>query len=501
LGLIYKDLARISWGVLELIKLTVVLGLALVIVFPLGLLMASVSLIDIIYTGYLNQAFLVFGALYSVLGYIAYEYMILGGRIEPGLLESLVAFSLTWLLVPVFFSIPLLIALRIPLVDAVFESVSGFTGTGLTVLVGLDAIKPSILLWRAIMQWVGELGLVVFATVLMPFIWRFSHVLYSLERPVRIAISLRKTALRIFQLYLLITLVGVVACIITGMSVLDAIVHTMTAIATGGMSNYDANYQRVFEYAPLSIYPISVLMFLGGVSFTVLSYIVSGEFKRAWLNDEFRVYLYLILASLFIGLLLMLPRFNWSLIDALIYGSFNTLSGLTTTGFSIGAISELPVDVRILITIFMFIGSMSFSTVGGIKVVRLVVLIKAVKSYVVNIISGGIVQPLIKLGSSVLEEREISNNLLLIILHFISVLTGAFLIKTFMSGVDLVNALFETTSAASAVGLSTGITSPHAPLGVKLVLIALMYFGRLEYIPLLALIGVLIYRKYPVLAK
>jgi trk system potassium uptake protein TrkH len=285
------------------------------------------------------------------------------------------------------------------------------------------------------------------------------------------------------------------------MSVLDAVVHTMTAIATGGMSNYDANYQRIFEYAPLSIYPITVLMFLGGVNFSVLSYIVSGEFKRAWLNEEFRAYLYLTLTSILTPLILLLPRFNWSMRDALIYGSFNTLSGFTTTGFSIGVISELPVDVRILITIFMFIGSMSFSTVGGIKVVRLLVLIKAVKSYVVNIISGGVIQPLVKLGNSVLEEREVSNNLLLIVLHFISVLTGAFLIKTFMLGVDMVNALFETTSAASAVGLSTGITSPQAPVSVKLVLIALMYLGRLEYIPLLTLIGVIIYRKHPVLAK
>jgi trk system potassium uptake protein TrkH len=484
-----------------LIRLRVIVGLALVIIFPLGLLLAFISLIDIIYTGYINQAFLIFGLLYSVVGYVVYKYMILSGRVEPGLLESLIAFSLTWLLIPVLFSIPLLVALKIPIVDAVFEAISGFTGTGLTVLIGLDNMKPSILIWRAIMQWIGELGLIVFATVLMPFIWRFSHVLYSLERPVRITLSLRRSAIRIFQLYLLITLIGIVACVFTGMSILDAVVHTMTAIATGGMSNYDANYQRIFEYAPLSIYPITVLMFLGGVNFSVLSYIVSGEFKRAWLNEEFRAYLYLTLTSILTPLILLLPRFNWSMRDALIYGSFNTLSGFTTTGFSIGVISELPVDVRILITIFMFIGSMSFSTVGGIKVVRLLVLIKAVKSYVVNIISGGVIQPLVKLGNSVLEEREVSNNLLLIVLHFISVLTGAFLIKTFMLGVDMVNALFETTSAASAVGLSTGITSPQAPVGVKLVLIALMYLGRLEYIPLLTLIGVVIYRKHPVLAK
>jgi len=479
----------------------VVIGLAFTVLLPLGVAMTLISLIDIFSTGFLNVVFAVFGLIYSVVGYVAYKYIVQGSAAGIGLFESLLAFSLTWLLVPAFFSIPLLLYLGIPPVDALFESISGFTGTGLTVLVGLDTLKPSVLVWRAFMQWTGELGIIVFATVLMPFIWRFSHILYSLERPVRILISLKRTAYRVFQLYVVITVTGIIACVITGMSVLDAVVHVMTAIATGGMSTYDANYERVYEYAPLSIYPITVLMFLGGVSFSVLSLLIAREFKRAWLNEEFKAYLYLTLAAIVLPLVLVLPRVNWSVADALIRGSFNVLSGFTTTGFNIGSIASLPVDIKALTIVLMFIGSMSFSTVGGIKVVRLVILIKALKSYVTSTISGGVVQPLVKLGDSMLEEREVFNNLLIIILHFTSVLTGAFLVKVFMPTADLLDALFETTSAASAVGLSTGITSLHAPLGVKLVLIVLMYMGRLEYMPLLALIGLLVYRKHPVLVK
>ncbi|MFZ8783555.1 MAG: TrkH family potassium uptake protein [Desulfurococcaceae archaeon] len=485
-----------------MIRVVVVVSLSLTALIPLGVVMALLALVDIPATGYLNITFALFGVLYSLSGFAAYKYLVVESRDGVGVFESLLAFSLTWLLVPFLFSIPLATCLGVPLLDAFFESVSGFTGTGLTVLTHLEALKPSVLVWRAVMQWIGELGIVVFAVVLMPFIWRFSYILYSLERSVRILASLRRTAIRVFQLYVVLTLTGIIACLATGMNLLDAVVHTMTAIATGGMSNYDVNYQRVYEYAPLSVYPITALMFLGGVNFTVLNLLlVARDYRRAWLNEEFKAYIYLSLIAVIASSILLLPRVELSIVDALLYGSFNSLSGFTTTGFSIGSIESLPVDVKALITVFMFIGSMSFSTVGGIKVIRVVVLLKTLKSYVINIISGGAVQPAVKLSSAVLEEREVFNNLLIVVLHFTLVSVGSLLIKSLVPSRDFSDALFEATSAASAVGLSTGITGPHAPLGVKLVLIVLMYLGKLEYIPLLALIGLLVYKKYSVIAK
>ncbi len=485
-----------------MIRVVVVVSLSLTALIPLGVVMALLALVDLPATGYLNTTFALFGALYSLSGFAAYKYLVVKSRDGVGVFESLLAFSLTWLLVPLLFSIPLATCLGVPLLDAFFESVSGFTGTGLTVLTNLEALKPSVLVWRAVMQWIGELGIVVFAVVLMPFIWRFSYILYSLERSVRIFASLRRTAIRVFQLYVVLTLTGIIACLATGMNLLDAVVHTMTAIATGGMSNYDVNYQRVYEYAPLSVYPITALMFLGGVNFTILNLLlVARDYRRAWLNEEFRAYIYLSLIAVIASSILLLPRVELSIVDALLYGSFNSLSGFTTTGFSIGSIESLPVDVKALITVFMFIGSMSFSTVGGIKVIRVVVLLKTLKSYVINVISGGAVQPAVKLSGAVLEEREVFNNLLIVVLHFTLVSVGAVLIKSLVPSRDFLDALFEATSAASAVGLSTGITGPHAPLGVKLVLIVLMYLGKLEYIPLLVLIGLLVYKKYSVIAK
>ncbi|MEM0282236.1 MAG: potassium transporter TrkG, partial [Desulfurococcaceae archaeon] len=143
--------------------------------------------------------------------------------------------------------------------------------------------------------------------------------------------------------------------------------------------------------------------------------------------------------------------------------------------------------------------SMSFSTAGGIKVVRFVVLLKRLKSYTLSFLSGGGITQDTLLGDEILDEREVSNMLLYIVLHFVIVLLGASLLKSIIPQVDFIDALFEAMSAANCVGLSVGLVSPNAPLGAKIVLMALMYFGRLEYTPLLVLLGLILYREYRII--
>lgn len=472
-----------------------------IIVMLLGVLMLLVPIVDLAYRETPSLWFAVLGATYLLAGYAYYKLQVSRfGVIEPGLIESMITYSLAWLVIPALAAIALTYEVGMPYIDALFESVSGFTGTGLTLIVGIEKAKKGVLFWRGLMQWVGELGFVVFAAIMMPFFWRFGHILYSIERPIRISASLRKTARKIFYIYSTITVFGILVCMYLGVEPLDAVVHVMTAIATGGMSNYDANYQRVFEYAPLSIYPITALMILGGTSFVVLGYLLSGEFSRAWRNPEFRAYIYL-LAFFALSSIGILVYSGYTITDASILGGFNALSALTTTGFSVGSISDLPSELKMLYMWAMFIGGMSFATVGGIKVVRLVILVSKFKSHVFRMVSGGAVTPNVKLGDDVLEEHEVSGTLLFVIIHFIFVLLGAGLVKIFMPEVDMANALFESVSAAGAVGLSTGLTSPNMPLGAKVTLMFLMYLGRLEYTPLITAVGVMAIRRYRALAR
>lgn len=472
------------------------------IVLIFGAMMLIVPLVDALYGDAVSSWFMMFGLVYIILGTFLYRIVEWKyGLIELTLAESLIAYSLVWIIIPFLSAIPLSIELNIPFENALFESMSGFTGTGLTVLNHLDSMRHGIRLWRGLMQWTGELGVIVFGVVFLPFFWKFGYILYSLERPSRISASLRSTAFKIFYMYFLVTVVGIIICIYLGVEPLDAIVHVMTAIATGGMSNYDANYEKVFQYAPMSIYPITILMIIGGFNFITLSYILDGDLRKAWRVEEFRAFIYLSVFFTVSSLILALPMTNWRINESLLQGSFNAISALTTTGFNIGSVATMPPSLKILLIFAMFIGSMSFSTAGGIKVVRFIVLLKRLKSYTISFLSGGGITQDTLLGDEVLDEREVSNMLLYIVLHFIMVLIGASLLKSTIPQVDFVDALFEAMSAANCVGLSIGLTSPNAPLMAKLTLMALMYFGRLEYTSLLVFIGLILYREYRIIKR
>lgn len=466
------------------------------VIIIIGTLMLLVPIVDALYGAKPSLAFFVFGALYALASFLFYEHLESKyGVPEFSYFEALISYSLVWIIIPVLTAIPLSIELRISYIDALFESISGFTGTGLTVLRGLDYMSKGVLFWRGLMQWVGELGVIVFASVFLPFFWRFGHILYSLERPTRISLSLRESAVKIFYMYFLITVAGIVVCIYSGVEPLDAIVHVMTAIATGGMSTYDANYEKVFQYAPQSIYPITALMIIGGFNFVVLAYILDGELKKAWDSEEFRGFLYLNLVFSLLSFAIILPATSFNPEISLLYGSFNAISALTTTGFNIGNIASMPASMKLLLILAMLLGGMSFSTAGGIKTIRFLVFLKKIKTYILGLISGGGIIQDITMGEKVLDEKEVSNMILYILLHFFIVLIGAGIIKSAVPNHDFIDAFFEASSAAGAVGLSVGIASPEAPFIVKLVLMVLMYLGRLEYIPLFVVLGLLIYRR------
>ncbi|MEM4757477.1 MAG: TrkH family potassium uptake protein [Desulfurococcaceae archaeon] len=462
----------------------------------LGIFMVVIPLVDLVCNEPISMWFLLFSLVYISIGFISFALTYRAQSFEMGIIDALLVYSSAWLILPLISAIPLSMELGIPFIDALFESISGFTGTGLTVIPDLDNLKKSILFWRALMQWTGELGFAVFAMVFVPFFWRYGLIVYSLERPSRIHASLRRTARQLLNIYLILTVAGVLACYYTGMNILDAVVHTMTAIATGGMSTYNMNYQKVFEYAPMSIYPISALMFLGGTSFIVLNLLLNGELRKIWSNEEFKLYIVMSMALPIASTVLILPHVKWSLRDALIYGFFNTLSGLTTTGFNIGSISTLPPSIKLMIIAGMFIGGMSFATTGGIKLARFLILLKKARSYVVHFATAGKASLPVRFNGVILDDDEIANNVFFIVLHSLAILIGAGVIKSVLPDTDFIDAFFEATSAASAVGLSTGITSQTTPFFVKIALISLMYLGRLEYLPLIALLGVTVFRKY-----
>ncbi len=455
----------------------------------LGLLMLSVPLIDILTFKPITLSFLLTSIILLIVGY----YLQRLEAQEIGLLEGIVTTSIAWPLISLEASIPLMISLKISFVDAWFESISGFTGTGFTVLTGIDYMKPSIVTWRSIMQWSGELGVVVFAMVLFPYFYRLGASAYGIERPIKIEASFYMTARRLIRIYLVLTIAGIIAYVYSGMNFYEAFNHVLTTIATGGMSTYDAGYQVIFNRAPLTYIPVMVFMFLGGMNFVLLDKLLRGDLGSIWRSEEFRTYLYSMLILIMVTILSYIFVDKTNYLYGVIAGAFNLVSAMTTTGFSIGSISELSTTTKLILIVSMYFGGMVFSTAGGIKSFRLLIICKKIKHSAVTTLIGGKAEKAMRIDGSFIDESEVSQALLFALIHILAIFTGAVFMTVY--GYSFVDTLFEATSAAGCVGLSAGVIGPASPLGVKLTIMALMLLGRIEYIQLYLVIGFIAGRK------
>jgi len=466
------------------------------LVLILGLIMLSVPIVDLLTGEEISLWFLYFSLLYIAIG--SFSLLIsrkIGGADsrEAGFIEAYITSALSWLLVPLLAAIPLCLELGIPYVDALFESISGFTGTGFTVLTNIDILKKSINWWRALMQWAGKLGFVVFAMIILPFFWRFGYTLYGIEKPVRVLATLRRSARRITEVYVLVTLIGIVLLYYTGADLYDAVIHTMTAIATGGMSNHSMNFEAVFNYAPYTAIPAALIMILGGTNFLLLSMILDFRFRDASRSEEFKYYAGIMAVLSLASTLIFLENGN-GLVSSLVLGVFNTISGMTTTGFNIGDVGAFPTSVKIILITAMFIGGMTFSTAGGIKVYRFIVLLRKLDTYGASVLIHERVALHVSIDNKPLEEDEVSGALLIILLHSLVAFLIASIIKVFMPVVDFIDAVFNATSAVGGVGLST-ISWATSPLPIKIAAMTGMYLGRNEHLPIIVLAGYLTHRK------
>lgn len=446
--------------------------------------MLTIFLYDALTRNYQTIAFLITALVLIVLGALCLKL-----KVKPlGLIDALITASISWFTISLISAIPLAHSLKISLLDALFETVSGFTGTGFTVINDVTGLPATVKLWRSFMQWCGELGIVVFAMILFPFFYNIGSRVYGVERPLKIEASFRKTAYRLFILYTLLTSIGFVTFLFTGMHPFDALNHILTTVSTGGMSTYTEGYGVVYRNNPLSALPVILFMILGSINFILLDKAFRGNIKAVLKNDEFFTYAVL-LTVLSISTGTLYATIEGMGIEGYSIGVFNLISGATTTGFNLGLLRELKPITKFTIMVGMFIGGMTFATVGGIKVYRFMVILKKMKIVSLSLITIGRYEKAVKVNGSILSEEEVSFTVLFTLIHLVAVSIGAVIISSF--GYDYIDALFEATSAASCVGLSTGIAGNAAPVAVKLVIITLMLMGKLEYIQLFLVVGFL----------
>lgn len=440
------------------------------------------------------SAFLAAAGIALVAGMLLY-FPFRGVQQELRLRDGFVIVTLFWALLALFGSLPLLLSGVTPsMADAYFEAMSGITTTGATVISGLDHLPGSVNLWRGIMHFLGGGGIIVLAVAVLPLLGVGGMQLIKAETPgpmkeTKLTPRIRETAKGLWAIYLGLNVVCVTTLLLAGMAPLDAIIHSVSAVSTGGFSSHDASV--AYFQSPAIEAILTVFMFLGGVNFALHFVAFRARNARAYLFDgEFRAYaLVLLAATFFVAFYLFASRTYPDFAGALRFALFQVVSISTTTGFATTDFGMWPPVLGGLLMILGFFAGSAGSTAGGIKLMRIMLLFKQGACELRRLVHPNAIVTL-KLGGKTVPERTISA-----VTTFFTAYLGIFALLGIViaaMGVDLITAFTAVAACLNNVGPGLGAVGPAStfagvPAGAKWVLSFAMLLGRLELFTLLVL--------------
>ncbi len=395
--------------------------------------------------------------------------------------EGFAIVGLSWLLISFLGSIPFMFHLN-P-VDAFFESISGFTTTGASVIKP-EILPKSILLWRALTQWIGGIGIIMIFLLIIPSI--ATGPVLQAEYPgitlVKIKPRIRDTALRLFTIYVFLTILEVAILTFLGVPLFDAVTHAFTTLSTGGYSTHSESIAFFNDWRIEMT--AAIFAVLGGTNFTILYFLFTGKFDIVR-DRELNIYLLIILLLTLTVSIINLDRYD--IVESLRYSFFQVVSILTTTGYTTANFDDWSGGAKILLLIAMFIGGCSGSTAGGIKIIRLYILSKYSIYQIIKSAEPKVVKA-IKYGSKALRSDTIEGVLAFFVLYIFLFSISSIIIA--IHGYDLITSLSATAACLGNVGPGMGLASEnygHFPDTVKIILCLDMWLGRLEIYTVLAL--------------
>ncbi|MEH0158625.1 TrkH family potassium uptake protein [Limibacter armeniacum] len=405
-----------------------------------------------------------------------------------------------WLMVSFFGSLPYLISGEIPtLTDAFFETLSGFSTTGASILTDIEAVGKGILLWRSMTQWIGGMGIIVLTVAILPILGIGGMQLFVAEAPGispdKLQPRIKETAKRLWWVYLILTCVETILLMFGGMTFYDALNHALTTMATGGFSTKNSS---AAEMTPYIQYVLIVFMFMAGCNFTLNYYAFKGRFKEIIQNEEFKYYAGLVVISTMILTVVVyyqLPEIGveQSFRDVL----FQTLSIITTTGYVSADYTAWLPFVTMWIFLLMFVGAMAGSTAGGVKIVRHIILQKNSFLELKRQLHPSAIIPVRFNGNAV--SPNITYNVLAFIITYFFIYAVGVLIMSII-GLDFLTALGSVATCLGNIGPGLGSVGPvdnfaHLPGVAKWVLSALMLLGRLELFTVLIIFTPYFWRR------
>ncbi len=422
------------------------------------------------------------------------------GELAPlSVRQAFILTNLTWLLLTVFSALPFVLSdIAMSYTDAFFEAMSGLSTTGATVMRGLDYMPPGILIWRALLQWFGGIGIIVMAISVLPLLNIGGMQLFRTESSDNSEKILPRTAQiagAITRLYIAISCLCALAYLLMGMSTFDAIAHAMTTIATGGFSTHDASFGH-FNHAGINLVAIMFMM-ISSFPFVAYLQIRNGRLNAFWRDEQMRGFL--LIAGVSFLLIFIYHALMQNISGHMVVQiAFNVVSILTGTGYAASDYGAWGGFAIALFFILTFLGGCAGSTSCGLKTFRIQVILKVCWRYIRQItLPHGVF--MIRYNGKLLNDTLIDSVMIFVMIFFLSFLLVALLLG--LMGVDMVTALSAAAAAIANVGPGLGpIVGPAGnyadlPEAAKWVLSFAMLLGRLEFLTILVIFIPSFWRK------
>ena len=458
-----------------------------------------------LYDGYDAPYFMTSSLITFVSGLVA---VALGYKAEKrlGRREGYIIVALVWVVFAFFGALPFWLSKAVPTyTDAFFETMSGFTTTGATVIPDVEIMPHGILFWRSLTHWIGGMGIIVMSLAILPLFGLGGMQLYAAEATgptyEKLRPRIKDTAKLLWGIYMLLTLVECVLLKVFGMSWFDAVCHSFSTMGTGGYSTKNASIAAFAS--PAIEYVVIVFMFLSGINFALLYYVMRGKVSKLWNDEEARAYLFGILTfTVLIAAGLMVTTFSAEdLLSTSVGGVlmdvekvfrtalFQVVSLMTTTGFATADYMLWPTVLWVLCLFIMPMGASAGSTAGGIKWVRLVILIKNSYYEFLRLIHPNAVIP-VRYNGRTISTSVVNNVLAFVILYALICIMGVVLFC--LCGIGFDEAIGATFTSLGNVGPGLGMSGPvgnfaHFPIFGKWLMGILMLIGRLELFTVLFL--------------
>lgn len=424
-----------------------------------------------------------------------------GSKAEFSRRDSYITITFCWIAFAFFGALPYWLGGHIPnFTDAFFESMSGFTTTGASILDNIDSQPHTLLLWRSLTQWLGGLGIVFFTVAILPIFGIDKVQLFAAEST---GVAQRKVHSRvtvgsrwIFSIYMLLTTACACSLKLCGMDWFDAINHALTTIATSGFSTRQAGI-AAFDSAQIE-YVLTLFMFLSGINYTLLFLLLfKGKIRALYRNTEFRVYLFTVLGFSLIIAIGLLAQGDISIEKALRVSFFQVISLQTTTGYATADYTQWPPYLWMLLSFVMFLGACGGSSSGAMKCGRVAILAKSIRGEFRRILHPNAVIP-VRMDGNPISSSTQATVLTFASLYFLLIFVGWFAFM--VMGLDFVEGYSIALSSVSNIGPALGSLGPAyswsaLPAGAKWLSTLLMLIGRLELFTILLMFTTSFWKK------